>query len=824
MKGKWIWVALLCNLGLLGYDVENPALNKVRFIETPIQKAVTLVADGKLKFAIIVDPAAEHHLPKNLRVIPRASKTLAVNMEKCFGVRPEILEIGTKEALTKFPCRIYVGQSAATRKYGIKPETAGREGFIITTVPDGIAIVGNDSSLDPEFRKDPNDKRGPRKATLWGVYDFLERFCGCRFYYPGEMGSLHPKAKNLTITPIAYTDKPYFINRHEGHVPRSFASGNRKKWETLLGPVRDLASFWESWRLATTSEFFAGHNPRPERILAAYPDMKDLIFYKAPNGNLYYNPDQHTGNYFDVTNLKFADLLVESLKKYYASNGKINDGWVHLSSEFIPFGQCDTEVPLPDMINHPAVIREKLITKAILARGKFYYSDIYGRFYQYFGNRVKKELPGKKIVIIPYSKYAQAPLDKRWVLPDNFEARVCSGSLPTYTRNKKKMAELKKNLEGWYKALGNRPVISLWLYNVPKNPFARAVVPQFICDIPKIFEKTLGNMELYLDHYHEGLEYYHYCANYAGYRGMWNPDFDYEAAIEEHWIPFYGKDAGPELREFHKLLNECFMKFHLPQDDLNPLYPVSYLDKMEAHLKKAQKVVEPGTIEARRVAFYLTPWKDAIAAQRNRHTYNRPIYGAHQLLPSEKVTIDGKMEEPFWKDVKIVPMIDPTGSGTPRKNPPAIRLAWDKTGFYGFLKGNWNPQIDSSIWKNCNVELFFSPGVKKEQYFQIVFDAGGKTFSGQKELHPVEKPFNGNWKFPNLKYAVLHSGKDWSLEFFIPFGDMKVDPPKAYESWIMNLISNKAAGEKEYSASALTMNNNHNIDLHGYVKFLGKGE
>ena len=122
-------------------------------------------------------------------------------------------------------------------------------------------------------------------------------------------------------------------------------------------------------------------------------------------------------------------------------------------------------------------------------------------------------------------------------------------------------------------------------------------------------------MELYLDHYHEGLEYYHYCANYAGYRGMWNPNFDYEAAIEEHWIPFYGKDAGPELREFHKLLNECFMKFHLPQDDLNPLYPVSYLDKMEAHLKKAQKVVEPGTIEARRVAFYLTPWKDAIAAQ-----------------------------------------------------------------------------------------------------------------------------------------------------------------------------------------------------------------
>ena len=824
MKKLFLLAALFCAAALTGYDVKNPALNKVKFLAAPKQQPVTLAADGKLQFAIVVDTASERHLGRHLRVIPRAAKTLADNLEKCFGVRPEIVEYSAVQKLKQYPARIYVGQSPVTKKYGIKPETAGREGFIVTTVPDGIAIVGNDSSLDPTFRKDPNDKNGPRKATLWGVYDFLERFCGCRFYYPGPMGSLHPKTGDLKIAPVAYTDKPYFWNRTEEHVIWSMLKTGRARWEKMLGGKIDATSFWESWRLARTSAFWAGHNPRPEKLFAAYPDKKDLIFYRAPNGNLYYNPAQHIGNYFDFTNLKLADLFVDSLKKYYNSNGKVNDGWVCLSSEFVPIGQCDSEVPLPDMINHPTVVKEKLIQEEHLKRGKSYYSDIYARFYGHIAKRMKKELPGKKLIILPYSQYTHVPTDPRWQFPDNVEARLCSGYLPAFTRNKKKMAELKKSMSDWSKALGNRPVISLWLYNVPKNPFARAIVPQYICDIPKIFGKTLGNMELFFDQ-HGGLEYYYYCANYAGFRGMWNPDFDYEAAIEEHWIPFYGKEAGPELRAFHKLLNECFEKFHLPQDSLHPLYPVLYLDKMEAHLKKAQQLVKPGTIEAKRVAFYLTPWKDAIASQRNRNAYNRPIYGAHQLLSSEKVTIDGKMNESFWKKTKVVPMIDPAGSGSPRKNAPAIRLAWDKTGIYGIIQGNWAAKADdASIWKNCNVELFFSPGVKKEQFFQYVIDVRGQTQFYQKEVLPVAKPLNPNWKFPNFKHKVVRTDKSWTIEFYLSFADMKVNPPKAYQPWVMNLISNKAADPAEYSASALTMNNNSNLDLHGFIKFLGKGE
>ena len=134
--------------------------------------------------------------------------------------------------------------------------------------------------------------------------------------------------RNLDIAPVAYTDYPRFRNRSEQWFIWSlYGWGGEKKikkeWIELLGPLTDGdLQFTEAWRLARTSHFWAGHNPRPEKFLAAYPEKKETIFYRAPNGNQYYNEKQHIGNYFDVTKLEFADLLVDSLKKYYASNGK----------------------------------------------------------------------------------------------------------------------------------------------------------------------------------------------------------------------------------------------------------------------------------------------------------------------------------------------------------------------------------------------------------------------------------------------------------------------------------------------------------------------
>lgn len=60
--------------------------------------------------------------------------------------------------------------------------------------------------------------------------------------------------------------------------------------------------------------------------------------------------------------------------------------------------------------------------------------------------------------------------------------------------------------------------------------------------------------------------------------------------------------------------------------------------------------------------------------------------------------------------------------------------------------------------------------------------------------------------------------------FFIPYADLNRKTPKPYDSWLINIVRNKAGDPKEYSGTAMTLGNNHNMNMYGFIRFLGKGE
>ena len=67
------------------------------------------------------------------------------------------------------PGYIFVGKSVKTAELGLDAEidSAGEEGFIIRSAGGSIVIAG-----------------GRKRGTLYGVYDFLETYLGCRWYTP----------------------------------------------------------------------------------------------------------------------------------------------------------------------------------------------------------------------------------------------------------------------------------------------------------------------------------------------------------------------------------------------------------------------------------------------------------------------------------------------------------------------------------------------------------------------------------------------------------------------------------------------------------------
>ncbi len=232
-------------------------------------------------------------------------------------------------------------------------------------------------------------------------------------------------------------------------------------------------------------------------------------------------------------------------------------------------------------------------------------------------------------------------------------------------------------------------------------------------------------------------------------------------------------------------------------------------------------------MEEKRFLLVAAPWKKAFEQTRNLLSYERPVYEAYQLLQDEKAVIDGKGDEAFWKKVRIMPMVDPRGSSTSPKYSTDIRLAWDKQGLYGLFTMRHSPILanpEKWVFLNDNFEFFLSPGLKKEVKFQFAFDALNRKFHGTQRLLPILQPFDRFWKAPGFKLQC-NTGKDFfTAEFFIPYKTLHVPAPRAYDVWLCNVIRNKISMPKEFSGSAITRGNNHDLNMYGMLKFAGKGE
>ena len=94
---------------------------------------------------------------------------------------------------------IILGTNEWSAAAGIDVRTLPRDGFVMKTVGGRIFIAGRDSPLGNAavaIRRGSWFPSG-EYATLFGVYEFLERFANARFYFPGEFGEIVPAAAKL---------------------------------------------------------------------------------------------------------------------------------------------------------------------------------------------------------------------------------------------------------------------------------------------------------------------------------------------------------------------------------------------------------------------------------------------------------------------------------------------------------------------------------------------------------------------------------------------------------------------------------------------------
>ncbi|MFA6292965.1 MAG: DUF4838 domain-containing protein, partial [Victivallales bacterium] len=116
---------------------------------------------------------------------------------------------------------VYVGESEPVKKAGLGNEQFKEQEYAIKFIPNGIILTGLDAAVRTKVSYDPAkpDSWGnlpdfwEEKGSLNAVYDFLERFCGVRYFSPTEFGTSFPRQASLTVSGEDVRRSPFFRYR-----------------------------------------------------------------------------------------------------------------------------------------------------------------------------------------------------------------------------------------------------------------------------------------------------------------------------------------------------------------------------------------------------------------------------------------------------------------------------------------------------------------------------------------------------------------------------------------------------------------------------------
>jgi hypothetical protein len=697
-------------------------LNPVQFKGAPAHAPVTLVEAGKSKATIAV-------MGKRSTALNQALTDLQNFIKQATGATLAVVDGKVT------PPAIVIGDCELARNHGLDGKTMPMEGFAIKTAPDLVFITGRDEELaGPQARSD---------GTAWGINEFLERFVGIRWYFPGELGQSVPKTATLRIDPVWLTDAPVFRKR--------------EMWPPTGDPWRGKGT-----PLTPVQTFLRAGNSWPHVLVVHSPDWSKIQEYRDKRPEVFQLRSDGTR---DFSMLSYAHP--RTLETYLENIDRALEGKpasIGIVGDTITVSPADAEIACY------APQSRKLWDP----KGGMYgsASRIVGQFTADLGRAVKKRWPDKTVLYLPYLNYTLAPEGVEF--PDNVEVQLCGmPGLAQYKEPEIARTE-QENIDRWVKATGHQ--IQGWHYSCWPEDRTKAVYlfPHTVRDFYRANrEKTLGTfINGTRDHWPR-----QHLSLYCWLKLLWNPDFTVDAAIDEYCRRMYGP-AAATMRELTRLQCDGWEKSRSPGGRMSAkaIHEVSFPRKtvlrMKELLEQAQRQASGDEVIRKRLAYYAEPFTEFFQESREYHEGGglRPM--VIQKL-GENPVIDGKLDDAVWKRAPELPFV--MGWDKAKKEPTyptTVKAVWTLDGVtFGFRMTEPTPdhlergikgRDDSMAWWDDNVELLFDVTGKNEGEFYhfiinpnaAIADARGKDFS---------------WNADGVK-AAAHVGKDfWSLEVFVPY-------------------------------------------------------
>jgi len=765
-----------------GAGVRNAALNPVTIRPADVHEPVVLVRDGKPAATIVIpteDPEWQFGRVKK-KVAYSAAKELAEHVKLATGAT---LPIVTEKENPKGTL-ILIGESLKTKARSISAVDLPPEGFRVKSFPGGVAIVG---------RLVEKDVSGGPKGTLFGVYDFLERFLGVRWYYPGPDGRVVPKRRNLVIPPVHYTDYPVRTKRtmHSWFLKKPMPNVTGMDFIYNIHRYRGGASSLVPTFCHTPLNFGIHFKEAPE------------CFELQASG-------KRLENYPCYGNPKTVEIMIRDLENFYTKGDK--RPWILPKKGYL--WQAPTPyaygISPPDKgVDCYCDYCKKLINRSAprLERS----SLLMAEFVKKMAIETKKKWPHLKVFYLPYSNYTLPP--KGFRMPDNVVAGIClmhgtaNAKRPEVARNHDAM------MAGWHKITGNK--VHLWEYLCwPATDTALPYqFPHVIQDFQRRHTDDLAGSFINGGGGHPDLIGGQWANQhptlYCWFRLQWNPNFDVDAALKEYVELMYGPAREPMSEMLTHLTDRWeksrwkkFPSTHRISPSMvnEETMPRKEALKLADMLARARKLAGQGSVYRRRVDF-IGAAVDFFMEESNRYHGGAGTPTLAALKVGGNPVPDGKLDEAVWKDAERQPFknarkVDP--QVIPGKNGTTVQVVWTADGVtLGFRMDE--PKIDKLVakrtvrdqdvwWDDC-IEMFLDVEGGRSSYYQIIFNSIGTTYDARMN--------DKSWHMKNAKVGAYKGKNFWSMEVFLPFAGLGGTPPmKPGVVWYVNFTRTRRTEEK----------------------------
>ena len=780
-KSLLLTLGLLCAAGVSAQAMKMPELHfnpPPRKIKVDKNAKQVFAENGKVYFGIVIPDDAGG--PAKY-----AAEELALFLGKALNAKIPV----AKQRDAKWKHAIILGDNTLSRKAGLNVKNLTRDGFLMKTVGNDIYIAGLDD-------KDVNTKKlmsrlhfwgeqpmMHQRGTIFGVYDFLERFAGVRFYLPIDLGIIVPKLAKLEVPRVDIFDRPDHAVRTTTGFNLMFAKpwqGGKYNSESKAFANRALLRFRGGTRgipnchglqiLGYPARFGKTH---PEYFIQSIKGKRDINFIclrsNIVNEIIEDAKSALRGEPPDKRKIDYSNGRDKYRRYFWMPQVYHKDGFfnVHLMDGM---QGCFCEKCKKEPLNAEDVWK-------MTAR---------------VANAVQDaKIPGW-ITQMGYNHYREVPeID----LPDNVIVQLAFTG--PFAMNEPDQIKYQYDLvKRWNKKLNGRKVW-LWVYldaTEEKSPggdwcYFPGISQNAPYTIAKYFQdqkKDISGCMVEISGAPKDWINLHTCM-----RVMWNNDLDINKYMDEFYSLMFGK-AAPILKPYFMEAEKIWIykvrgksietplgpkPFKMPQSKIwEEFYPKSLLDKWSKMFDRAEAAVKNSPEHLARVQFFRKYYFSSALKTSEAYWKERTsteILQSKVPVVSAPVAVDGKLNDAVWS--KAVPnyLAKFRFGETPIRASVKV-LRDNKYLYFGFesidpkhseLELGDKPLPNQNVVNFATFEVLLNPSKDLETVYHYLINPSGKFIAIK---HLAGKPFKADHK------VATYVGKDrWSAELAVPLSLMK---------------------------------------------------